>query len=189
MRFLFLGERLAVDLLNTLIAEDDGTVRDLLAERGVAAWAGAAGVIPQRALRRSRLAREPHALRAFRERLRTGLVRWAANGTVDGRLLGLLNRTLARDPEITEVSLTSDKVQIMRRPAGALLDRLYCAVARSAAELLAHDDPQRLRKCANPACRLMFYDVSKAGRRRWCSMQTCGARAKVRALYLRRQGR
>ncbi|MBI4420025.1 MAG: CGNR zinc finger domain-containing protein, partial [Gemmatimonadetes bacterium] len=26
----------------------------------------------------------------------------------------------------------------------------------------------------------------KAGRRRWCSMRTCGGRAKVRAFYRRR---
>ncbi len=151
MSFFFLGERLAVDLLNTVVVQD-GRVRDLLqGPRDVAAWAEAAG------------------------------------GTPPPGLIALLNRHLARDPEVTDVTASRGTVVTRRRPAGAPLDRLYGAVARSTAELLAGDDPRRLRKCANPACRLMFYDVSKAGRRRWCSMRTCGGRAKVRAFYRRRR--
>jgi len=51
--------------------------------------------------------------------------------------------------------------------------------------MLIADDPPRLRKCASPDCVLMFYDVSKAGRRRWCSILTDGARAKARAFRRR----
>src|SRR5207302_1093916 len=74
MTFLFLGGRLAIDLLNTVIA------RDLLGRReDVAAWGAAAGVVADRDLRNA--AREPAGLRAFREALRRGLVAWAAAGT------------------------------------------------------------------------------------------------------------
>jgi predicted RNA-binding Zn ribbon-like protein len=38
---------------------------------------------------------------------------------------------------------------------------------------------ERIRGCANPECVLWFYDVSKNGRRRWCSMEGCGNRAKA----------
>lgn len=37
---------------------------------------------------------------------------------------------------------------------------------------------ERLGAC--PACGWMFYDVTRGGRRRWCSMATCGNRSKVR---------
>ena len=148
MRFFFLGERLAVDLLNTVVVQD-GRVHLLQGPMDVAAW--------------------------------------AAGGTPPPGLIALLNRHLARDPEVSEVTASRGKLVTRRRPAGAPLDHLYGAVARSAAELLAGGDPRRLRKCANPSCRLMFYDASKAGRRRWCSMRTCGGRAKVRAFYRRRR--
>jgi len=187
MSFFFLGERLAVDLLNTVVVQD-GRVRDLLqGPRDVAAWAEAAGALPHGALRGSPAGQEPERLRGFRETLRRGLVAWAAGGTPPPGLIALLNRHLARDPEVSEVTASRGKVVTRRRPAGAPLDRLYGAVARSVAKLLAGDYPRRLRKCANPACRLMFYDVSKAGRRRWCSMQTCGGQAKARAFYQRRR--
>ena len=60
------------------------------------------------------------------------------------------------------------------------------AVATDAVGLLA--DPGRLarvRRCPGRGCGWLFLDAS--GRRRWCSMQTCGSRAKMRRLYERRR--
>lgn len=51
--------------------------------------------------------------------------------------------------------------------------------ARAYADLVAEARPGRIRNCANPACVLWFHDVSKNGRRRWCSMEGCGNRAKA----------
>jgi len=39
----------------------------------------------------------------------------------------------------------------------------------------------RLRPCANPDCRSVFWDGSKNRSGRWCSMDSCGNQAKVRA--------
>lgn len=65
------------------------------------------------------------------------------------------------------------------------LEWLLAAIARSAAELLVEGSQAPIRRCANPACRLFFYDDSRTHRRRWCSMATCGNRHKV-ASFLRR---
>ncbi|MFD0576716.1 CGNR zinc finger domain-containing protein [Dactylosporangium darangshiense] len=40
----------------------------------------------------------------------------------------------------------------------------------------------RLRECADPACNALFLDASRPGSRRWCSMETCGNRAKKQRL-------
>ncbi|MDR0358582.1 MAG: CGNR zinc finger domain-containing protein [bacterium] len=42
-----------------------------------------------------------------------------------------------------------------------------------------------MRRCPGRGCGWLFLDAS--GRRRWCSMQTCGSRAKMRRLYERRR--
>jgi predicted RNA-binding Zn ribbon-like protein len=60
------------------------------------------------------------------------------------------------------------------------LDRMLWRVADSAAEMLTTDDLTRLRGCTGEDCGWMFLDVSKNGRRQWCSMQDCGNLAKVR---------
>lgn len=65
------------------------------------------------------------------------------------------------------------------------LDWLLAAIARSAAEIIAEAATPRLRVCSNPSCGLLFYDSSRTGRRRWCSMSRCGNRHKVAAFSKR----
>jgi len=52
-------------------------------------------------------------------------------------------------------------------------------IARAAADLVIATDPARVRRCASHPCSRWFVDTSKGGRRRWCSMATCGNRAKA----------
>ena len=75
------------------------------------------------------------------------------------------------------------RLEFIAREGG--LEWLLAAIARSAAELLVEGPNAPLRRCANPACRLFFYDDSRTHRRRWCSMAVCGNRHKV-ASFLRR---
>jgi len=77
------------------------------------------------------------------------------------------------------------KLQFVARESG--LEWLLAAIARSAAELIAEGANAPVRRCANLDCGLFFYDDSRTGRRRWCSMSVCGNRHKV-AAFLRRHG-
>jgi predicted RNA-binding Zn ribbon-like protein len=45
--------------------------------------------------------------------------------------------------------------------------------------MLASGQTGRFRICANDGCREALLDTSRAGRRRWCDMASCGNRAKV----------
>ncbi|MEE1753644.1 CGNR zinc finger domain-containing protein [Streptomyces sp. SP18CS02] len=45
--------------------------------------------------------------------------------------------------------------------------------------------PDRIRSCAHEACILHFFDTSRNGTRRWCSMAVCGNRAKASRHYAR----
>jgi predicted RNA-binding Zn ribbon-like protein len=65
------------------------------------------------------------------------------------------------------------------------LDMPLWPVARSAADLLTSSDPQSLRLCAADTCAWLFLDSSRNGSRRWCSMRTCGNRAKARRHHAR----
>jgi predicted RNA-binding Zn ribbon-like protein len=59
-------------------------------------------------------------------------------------------------------------------------------VLRSAAELLTSEERQRVRECGGGACTWLFLDRSRNRSRRWCSMETCGNRAKAQRHYRRR---
>jgi predicted RNA-binding Zn ribbon-like protein len=67
--------------------------------------------------------------------------------------------------------------------------RVRFAVALSAIDLLRDEARlERVRSCPGSNCGWLFLDFT--GRRRWCSMEVCGSRAKMRRFYERqRSGR
>jgi predicted RNA-binding Zn ribbon-like protein len=58
--------------------------------------------------------------------------------------------------------------------------RALGTIALDAATMLGTDQRSRIRICASDTCSGRFFDRSPAGRRRWCSMRTCGNEAKAR---------
>jgi predicted RNA-binding Zn ribbon-like protein len=61
-------------------------------------------------------------------------------------------------------------------------------VAHSAARLLTEGDLGRVKECPGADdCGWLFYDGSRNGSRRWCSMEGCGSRVKMRRHYARRE--
>lgn len=55
------------------------------------------------------------------------------------------------------------------------------AIARDAVRIFDADVGAGIRECAAQDCGYVYLDTSRSGNRRWCSMQRCGNRAKVRA--------
>ncbi len=54
-------------------------------------------------------------------------------------------------------------------------------IALSLLDLLRTAEPRRLKRCASAdSCGWLFYDDSKGGQRRWCSMEACGTIEKMR---------
>lgn len=60
------------------------------------------------------------------------------------------------------------------------LAELLGPIAVAAARLLSEEARQRLRRCFNPECGVIFFDRTKNKRRRWCHMRVCGSRIKMR---------
>jgi predicted RNA-binding Zn ribbon-like protein len=57
-----------------------------------------------------------------------------------------------------------------------VLGEVLAAVVRA-----AYDGSwERLKICSSDACRCVYYDRSRNGSRRWCSMEVCGNRQKTR---------
>lgn len=95
--------------------------------------------------------------------------------------LAMLNAALAQAP--ARAALAADS-QGWTVPAGAMsAPWLLAPVLWSAADLLLRGDAARIRQCANEKCRWVFVDASKAGSRRWCTMNSCGNRAKAQRHY------
>ena len=190
--FLFLGNHLALDFLNTHPVQD-GEAVDLLADfDALLRWFQAADLLSSRqatSLRQQwgESARAQHvveAMRELRERVRKEVLSVERGGTVHREAIDELNHLMAEHPMLTRLkaSGSASATELWfdpRRP-----EDLFAPVAHSAAMLFADVDCHRIRKCGQ--CVLHFYDTSKKGARRWCSMQLCGNRLKV-AAYAARQ--
>lgn len=94
-----------------------------------------------------------------------------------------VNRAAARAPLTPAMDATRRCDWILPADATAVLS----TVARDAIGLFTGPLAERVRECGSPDCRLVFVDTSRPGRRRWCSMERCGNRAKVRSLRARRE--
>lgn len=63
-------------------------------------------------------------------------------------------------------------------PGGLLSPVLWSAI-----DLLGGARLAKVKRCANDVCQWLFVDDSKNGSRRWCSMSSCGNRAKAYRHY------
>ncbi|MEW2067911.1 CGNR zinc finger domain-containing protein [Streptomyces sp. NPDC007346] len=180
------GEPLALDLLNTRWIDAEGAHDLLEAEDGLAVWLGSTPVREQTA------PLAPAADGATLDRLletRTALEAVAASAVL-------------REPATADATAALNEVLghgRIRRALGAgglpesvvEVDDPPWGPSWYAADnwlRLVAERPDRIRPCANDACVLHFYDVSKNGTRRWCSMAGCGNRAKAQRHYARRTG-
>ena len=96
-----------------------------------------------------------------------------------------LNVDARRPPLVRELSPDGTSL----RWHGPNVAAALATIAQDAV-LLFGDSQQRarLRRCENSGCRVVFFDDSRPGARRWCAANRCGDRMRARA-YRRRQTR
>ena len=177
------GSGLALDLLNTVRAEE-GRVADALATPGdLVAWLGTRGLAGARleALRAS----PPDSALLLREtrRLRDATTRaveaYRRGAVVPEDALFAIDRVLVTSLVTRRLESTGRGIRLRDEEIEAHPLAVLAPLALGAAELLTTADPRRVRRCASERCAEWFVDTSKGGRRRWCSMERCGNRAKV----------
>jgi predicted RNA-binding Zn ribbon-like protein len=78
---------------------------------------------------------------------------------------------------------------LAERPAASGWAAVLGEVAASFARTLAEADPRKIRVCASPDCRWVFYDDTKNASKRFCEEGTCGNLMRVRRFRARRRGR
>ena len=125
-------------------------------------------------------------IRRVRQAMRGVLEAAAARRAPDASDLDEMNRTL-RTHYIYELLPATDGVSLDHRHQGDPVDGAMARLAESIARELIQGDTSRLRICENPQCHWVFKDTSRTGKRKWCSMRSCGNRAKVARHRARRK--
>src|SRR5215469_10694787 len=146
--FLFLGNHLALDFLNTCPVQNGEAVELLPDFKALLRWFQAADLLSSReaaSLRQQwgESARAQHvveAMRELRQRLRKEIFSWERGGTVHSATAGELNRLMAEHPMLTRLkasgrTATTELWFDARRP-----EDLFAPLAHSAAKLFADTD-------------------------------------------------
>ena len=195
-KFEFLGEALCLDFLNTL--HDAGAEypeEELSSNADLAGWAAQAGILSAseagrlqaRALRNyvqlKLLGKKRASLRddarALREALRQMFQRAARDGKVAPRDVETLNLLLERFPAAGRIERSNGDWTMNWESQAGGAEKIFYAIVKSAAELVATGRWRAVRECASDTCTWMFLDTSKNHSRRWCEMARCGNRYKV----------
>jgi predicted RNA-binding Zn ribbon-like protein len=100
-----------------------------------------------------------------------------------GRDLETLNAALSEAPARTTLKRGREGYEWDLDMKASTALGLLAPVLWSAGDLLAGPRLGKVRRCANPECLFLFLDDSRAGKRRWCSMASCGNRAKAKRHY------
>jgi predicted RNA-binding Zn ribbon-like protein len=195
---LLVADDPALDFLNTRPGlYTDHPEERILDGDALVSWLAAVGLLSRAAerevrqrLSRAQLDRAAADARAWRERLRSAVAAWAAKGAAPpASLLADLNRLLAAGPKTIAVRTVAGRTVLTSFQRFDTTAALLAPLAEAIARLFADGERRLVRQCGADACSLWFYDRTKAHRRRWCSMDACGARAKAAAYRARRRAR
>jgi predicted RNA-binding Zn ribbon-like protein len=166
--FRFRGGHPALDLAATLAGRLKGDPRELLeTPADLDRWLVSSGLAARRP---NASAEDVKLARALRE-----AIYGVASGKTSRAARETLNSVAALPAARPQLTASGGLV----REGGA--KDLLAAVARGAVELFGSAERERIRQCEGDGCALVFLDLSRSGRRRWCSMAGCGNRAKARA--------
>lgn len=176
----FIGGRTWIDFVNTRPLDAAGRPVDLIATPAAfATWTGLAGIA---APSPDEAGASEHAdALALREVMRD-LFETAREGLPPSdAALGAIDRALDGVTIRLRLERSAGGLRLVER-----LDTGACgAIAADFSRFVCDFEPARLKHCSNPACSMVFYDVGKNNRRRWCSMSVCGNRDKVARFRLR----
>jgi predicted RNA-binding Zn ribbon-like protein len=192
--FLFVANKPILDLLNTkpvlvnvpteLLSDVRALERWLIASDTVTSSKAKAVVRGWR--QSSEAAAFLEKLIAFRERLREAVVRMENGSLPNDAFLAEVNSLLLQHPRHTSVRRRDTKVirETLFEPRTPT--DLWAPIVDATADLLTETESSRIRRCES--CVVYFFDISKKGSRRWCSMNICGNKLKVAAYQKRKRG-
>jgi predicted RNA-binding Zn ribbon-like protein len=186
-RIRMLGGNPALDLANTIHWRDGREVDFIPDYASLVRWAVPAGILQQSQLGPSekealRKPKEAQSIHAEWIVLRTGFKHWLSS------FVGP-HQDAAGALQALSLSIRQAMTAVMFLPngdGGAILaaqDMIRSPLANSAfaiAALLAFPPNGTIRRCEADQCGGYFLDISRSKPRRWCSMDGCGNREKMR---------
>jgi predicted RNA-binding Zn ribbon-like protein len=182
----FVAGHPAIDFVNTVTARNTPAPVDWLdsydallrwsSSSALATPRGAMTTPPDGADARAELRR----CRELREAIHTALTAALTGAAVPAAAVTTLEANWRLAATHADLDLTSTPFRLRYDQKGPELSVVRRTLAVAAVDLLLDLPLERMRTCPGERCGWIFIDTSKAGRRRWCDMATCGTASKNR---------
>ncbi len=193
-RITICGGALCIDFINTVKDRVSNPMMDYLSDfADLLYWAKRLEIIDVRSYKEllQHATRHPNQASAFfketiafRELLYQVLHTTVKTGKATPALLDGYNRVLADYFSCKKIEqLNSELVSGWHFGKGSFKHILAGIVDDSYELLLSADLLEKVKEC--PKCHWLFLDTTKNGKRRWCTMKTCGASVKALEWYHR----
>jgi len=101
------------------------------------------------------------------------------------RAVSALNDVAAAAPAASRARWDGTRLVAAPHRSGPVGSRVAAGFADAAVELLTSPNILKVRRCEAPACVVRF--LARNPRRRWCTPEICGNRARVARYYMRRK--
>ena len=191
--FLFVGNQLCLDFINTQLVLNEQPVDLLATFSDLVTWLVQTRLLTEENAKKierqwGKQATGTQTLeqaRAFRATLREMIERIAAGRPVSQVAIEAINDMLRYRVGCTQLIRRNGKVERGFQAESQDANQLLGLLAEAASDLLCTCDLSLIKKCQNPVCVLFFYATTKNHARHWCSMSLCGNRSKVAAHYRR----
>lgn len=179
---LFLADNLALDFINSEYGTGDERHDCFEDDLSVIDWLVTTGLV-------SKDTEAPPGLLAEARQLRDA-ARAVVHSAMDSVAtdLSVINRVLDKGHPLTSLQWDEDAQHYRTDTHPVSYDSvsLLWPVADALVKLVTGNKFEFVRQCEAHNCILLFHDLSKSHRRRWCSMATCGNRMKVAAFRNRK---
>lgn len=177
--FIHVGNHLAMDLINTQFEYHGEAVNLLSCYDDVCQWATEVGI----ELETSNDDSGMDAVWLLRYAIKTLMTNRIDQQVLSKEAIDVVNKHLCDAPTQQQLLTVGEEVTLQSLYQQLTLDQLLGKVAKEAAELLTSPQSQQIKSCSNEKCILLFLDTSRSKKRRWCSMERCGNRAKASNFY------
>jgi predicted RNA-binding Zn ribbon-like protein len=187
----------ALEFLNSTYSPE-GNVHELIGDgRAFGVWLVEAGLVDERTVARWRrrfgadaLEEVAHEARALRTWATEWIDRWTSRPDAPYETeTRKLNELLERADDYRMLERVEARFRVVPRRHDRSPGEILAVLAGSIASLIAEEDPVLVKHCAGSGCTLRFLDRTRAHRRRFCSVATCGNREKVAAFRARQRER
>ena len=120
------------------------------------------------------------SLVALRSLLSRGIEALPEEGQMVEQDQDALNAVLLKVPLRRHLKKESQRYQVEMVPMQRNWDWVQAEIVASFVDFLVSHDTRRLKMCANPNCRWVFYDESKSRTKQYCTSEKCANLMKIR---------